>query len=190
MRPRLNVTALSRTAAECLSARTTCAICMEPMVAPYTVSPCGHTFCGACIMRWVSHSHLVTGQNQQQGGGLRGQGNKPSITCPKCRSRLGCMPAVALDLQGILQDVVVQSMDEDELREWHSRHERWLQEKANLISVAEEVMHSVVHFNQGGLPIHLQRMRGTHGLRPETPALQMSFGGQQLNLADDIGYGL
>ncbi|CAG9465342.1 unnamed protein product [Pedinophyceae sp. YPF-701] len=168
-------------AGECLTARTSCAICMEPMVAPYTVTPCGHTFCGPCILRWVAHNQGAQPQQQQ------GRPQRPKITCPKCRARVGAMPAPALDLMGILEDVVVKSMDEGELAEWQARRDRWLNDKSSLVSVAEEVMVGAAQMSTGGLPVHLARMRPLAGgmTRPETPALQMSFGGQQLPLADD-----
>lgn len=44
----------------------------------------------------------------------------------QCRTSVAGMPAPALDLQGILEEVVVAMMKEDEKKEWNARHEKWV----------------------------------------------------------------
>jgi len=166
-------------ASDTMFQRTTCAICMEIMVAPYTVTPCGHTFCGTCILQWVKHVAVKNPREQGREG--------TRISCPKCRAHVTAIPAPALDLGAILEEVVVQMMKEEDKKEWTARHDRWVNEKGVLITAAEDVMNAPSGM-QAGLHQGFIRPAAVPGnmVRPEQPALQLSYAGHQIVIDSDF----
>jgi len=173
-------------ASDTLFQRTTCAICMEIMVAPFTVTPCGHTFCGTCILQWVKHE-AVKGNPRADSMG-RMFGDAPKVSCPKCRAHVMGMPAPALDLQAILEEIVVSMMRDEERKEWGGRQEKWQQEKTALITAAEDVMNVPMGGPGGAAPFLGRAGNALPGsmVRPEQPALQLSYGGHQIMVDADF----
>ncbi|CAG9461879.1 unnamed protein product [Pedinophyceae sp. YPF-701] len=109
-------------ALDLVSQRMTCAICFEVMVAPHIVTPCGHTFCGACICQWMV------------------QPASASMTCPKCRAALSGPPAPSIDLEFFTQDILLPTLAAEQRRDWHARKADWDVKKDRLLeAVAENV---------------------------------------------------
>jgi len=183
--------ALLHRALDTILQRTTCAICMEVMVAPHTVTPCGHTFCGTCILQWVKHEAAkadpARGRNNAGDDPANGP---PRISCPKCRACVGGsgVPAPALDLGAILEEVVGAALAADERAEWSARHDRWNADKGVLLTAAEEVMQPSNHAGamhsllRGGAGLS----NGASMVRPDQPALQLSYGGHQIAVDADF----
>lgn len=61
-----------------------CLICLDVLFHPYTLSACGHTFCGLCL------------QEKDLKIGFR---HSTSVLCPHCRTNLGCVPSLFKNIQ-------------------------------------------------------------------------------------------
>lgn len=61
-----------------------CLICLDVLFQPYTLSACGHTFCGLCL------------QEKDLKIGFR---HSTSVLCPHCRTNLGCVPSLFKNIQ-------------------------------------------------------------------------------------------
>ena len=98
------------------------------------------------------------------------------------------MPAPALDLGAILEEVVGAALAADERAEWSARHDRWNADKGVLLTAAEEVMQPSNHAGamhsllRGGAGL----ANGASMVRPDQPALQLSYGGHQIAVDADF----
>jgi Zinc finger, C3HC4 type (RING finger) len=73
---------------EKLSEQLCCGICLDLMVHPQTVVPCGHSYCGKCLQ-----SHVTEQQQQQQ------------PECPECRAAMRSV-VPARQLNGLMETLV------------------------------------------------------------------------------------
>jgi tetratricopeptide (TPR) repeat protein len=56
-----------------------CAICLDPIVDPYVIPSCKHSFCFGCLTRWqASIKNSLYSKNKMS--------NKPKLSCPACRA--------------------------------------------------------------------------------------------------------
>jgi len=97
-----------------------CSICQEMMIAPHSVVPCGHMFCGDCL-----HQLLKTGRQ--------------GLTCPQCRSVLTAPPVKCLRVENILLEVVERTQSPTSRGDRAARRRQW--EKVSKSSAAEWARH-------------------------------------------------
>jgi tetratricopeptide (TPR) repeat protein len=56
-----------------------CAICLDPIVDPYVIPSCKHSFCFGCLTRWQASIKNSAYMNLNMS-------NKPKLSCPACRA--------------------------------------------------------------------------------------------------------
>ncbi|KAJ3050547.1 hypothetical protein HK097_008513 [Rhizophlyctis rosea] len=81
-----------------------CSICMDMLVAPHSLNPCGHTFCGPCIDEWITR-------------------NKK--TCPQCRSTITPPSIPSHVIQNIVEATAPTVLTADELTDREKRIQGW-----------------------------------------------------------------
>jgi hypothetical protein len=84
----------------------TCPICQELIISAYSVVPCGHNFCGACLSEW-----LATKQD-----------------CPNCRQRCTAPPLRANAVDNIIA-LTVKELDDNDKKVYEDRKKEWGQTK-------------------------------------------------------------
>lgn len=90
-----------------------CSVCLDVMVHPRSINPCGHTFCGGCIPTKGSNGAV---------NGASTPGAVDVVECPTCRSNIiGHIPARTLET---VIDKVVQVLgiiSDDDRQCYHQR---------------------------------------------------------------------
>ncbi|KAJ3098595.1 hypothetical protein HDU97_003904 [Phlyctochytrium planicorne] len=87
-----------------------CAICVDVMVCPMSINPCGHTFCGPCIDDWFR-------------AGKR--------TCPNCRQRVSKSLIPQHMLEGTINKMLTKlGQDESDKKERADREKEWKERRA------------------------------------------------------------
>jgi len=115
-----------------LESQLECVICQEWMVAPHSLVPCGHMYCGGCLYNL-----------------LRCHQSHHGPTCPTCRSEVTAAPVKCLPVDNILSDLVERTLDPEALNERTKRRQKWDRAAARASEAWKEYF---VRRHGGGVP--------------------------------------
>ncbi|CAM9958613.1 unnamed protein product [Ectocarpus fasciculatus] len=106
-----------------------CDICFDVLVGVHVLDNCGHTFCGACMERWID--------------------NAPQGECPVCRTPVDKLVPVR-KMDEMIAKAVDAAAPSRERDAWYERRAHWegtarRRQEARAAAAASAPLHSVVH---------------------------------------------